>query len=117
MSLYAVPMFRDDAPTRGEAERDAAIDEANRRCWWTDHHNLLLLAQDQNDLQLVLDMLEKPWHYTDEWIMACEHEAVEHDEPVTNVIARRLGAAKLTIEIIEVPDDEPTDEDIWRGDR
>ncbi len=106
-----------DAPSRGEAERDFAIDQANTRMWWTDHHNLHLVAEHLNDLSQVLEVLDKPWHWTEEFIAACEVEAGEHEEPVQNVIARRLNATKLTITIIEIPDDEPVDEDIWRGDR
>jgi hypothetical protein len=116
-----------DAPSRGEAARDFAVDQANTRMWWTDHHNLHMMAEWMHstihvdhcyDLANILEMLEKPWHWTDEWISACEEEASENEEPVGNVIARRLGATKLTITIIEVPDDEPVvDEDMFRGDR
>lgn len=110
--------MNDDAPSRAEAERDAAIDQANTRMWWSDHHNLHLVAEHLGEFGPLLEVLDKPWHWTEEFIAACEVEAGEHDEPVGNTIARRLGATKLTITIIEVPDEEPVgDEDMYRGDR
>jgi hypothetical protein len=104
-------------PTRGEAERDAAVDQANRRIWWSNHDNLHLLAEWMHnvvhedysyDLGNILEMLEKPWHWTDEFIQAVEHEASDNEEPVANTIARRLGAPRTTVEILAI-DDEVVD--------
>lgn len=45
--------------------------------WFAKHENLRLVAEHLNDLQQVLDMLEKPWKYVDEWWTAF---GIEQDE-------------------------------------
>lgn len=45
--------------------------------WWHYRENLLLVAEYTRDVDQILDMLEKPWKYTDDWWVAF---AVEQDE-------------------------------------
>jgi hypothetical protein len=35
--------------------------------WYMHHANLHLVAEHLNDVENIVDMLEKPWKYTPEW--------------------------------------------------
>jgi len=45
--------------------------------WWEYRINLLLVAEHMQDVPGILEMLEKPWKFTDDWWVAF---AIEQDE-------------------------------------
>jgi hypothetical protein len=59
-----------------------AVDAANTRGWWSNHENLHFLCEYLNgpmneteiilDVSSVLEILEKPWHFTEEFVKAVE---------------------------------------------
>jgi hypothetical protein len=120
-------------PTKGEADRDAAIDEAYDARWWERHDNMVStadwMADNGYEAKDVALLVEKPWKFTDEFISACEDYAGEVDQPVQQVLARWLGTR--TVEVWHYADEEPPvdetqalpeagyepDEDAQRGDR
>lgn len=74
--------LREEAPSKGELAFQAAVDNANRRLWWGDHTNIHFLCEYLNgpdnstevtlDVSTMLEILEKPWHFTDEFVKAVE---------------------------------------------
>ena len=49
--------------------------------WWEDQENILLLAQWMADegyeARALVEMLEKPWHWDDEWCECVKHRGIQ----------------------------------------
>jgi hypothetical protein len=80
-------------------ENHDAVELANHREWWRDHSNLhqaaLWIRENdaawtENGGENVMDMLEKPWKFTPEFVSACEWQATENDEPLSAVLSAAL---------------------------
>ena len=129
MSYKTEAERREDAPSKGELALQEAVDNANRRTWWADHQNIHFLVEYLHgpmnttdtyalDVSDVLDILEKPWHFTEEFVHAMIQYTSDNELDFDYEMARSLGATRVTVQVIEVPDfDEPVDEDIFRGAR
>ena len=78
---------REDAPSRGELAFQAAVDNANKRTWWADHTNIHFLFEylhgPENTTEIIFDVdsaleiIEKPWHFTDEFVKAVEQYVID----------------------------------------
>lgn len=135
---------REDAPSRGELALQEAVDNANKRAWWSDHNNIHFLMEylngPENDTEVIFDVssaleiIEKPWHFTDEFIKAVEQyvKDTEGDPSAFDYeLGKMLGVPRVAPLVDDqagtamfpegfADDDDPygyTDEDSERGDR
>lgn len=65
----------ENAPSRAEADFDAAVDKAYDARWWDTHDNVSITAYwmaDEGGFEAneIAHLVEKPWKYTREWLMA-----------------------------------------------
>ena len=74
-------MYREDAPSKAEADFDAAIDKAYDARWWETHDNVTITAYwmvaQGFEAQEIAYLVEKPWKFTVEWLNA--EAAIEDD--------------------------------------
>lgn len=102
----------EDAPTKGEADFEEAVDKAYNARWWESHDQVAatarFMADNGYDGNELANFIEKPWKWTDEFVKA--EAAYAEDSIEAWVDTTPPGDA-------EGADIEPVDEDIFRGDR